>query len=413
MPADGAPRYRTRRMNRARLHPQAPLAIALNALFHVADALCSVFVGAFLYRLSHDFELIMWHYLILYGSAPFVFIAAGWYSQRFDRTHVFRAGLLLHAVYYACFLVLQDRAPDYAIPLGLLLGIAAGIFWAGNNTFSFDVASHGDRDYYFGWLTATTNAARLAAPLLAPVIIGLAPGKLLGYLLLFGLALVVYLAAFALSFRVHADSESRPFHIRRALFPGPDQRDWRLIMLASITLAGSFSIFPFLLGLIMFMSTDSETLTGGYGAFQALVSIVVSYLAGSYIVPRTRKRSMRIAVLALLAAGSLILWRFDLWILVLFGALRSAAMPLFTIPHQSIRYEIIAKSVQYPWQRIEYLCAWEAPLALGRVIMLGALIALSSYLDAYGLRIALFLLCAMRVFTYLLVVRTSVVREAQ
>ena len=118
------------------------------------------------------------------------------------------------------------------------------------------------------------------------------------------------------------------------------------------------------------------------------------------------------AVGALLAAGALILWRLDLWTLVAFGVLRSIGMPLFTIPHSSIRYEVIEKSALDRGQRIEYLVAWEFPLALGRVAMLAALILLSGYLDEYGTRIVLFLLCANRVLTYLLLVNTDVVKNA-
>jgi YQGE family putative transporter len=400
-------------MNRSRLHPQAPLAIALNALFHVADALCSVFVGAFLFRLSQDFGLVMAHYLVLYAVAAPTFLAAGWYAQRHDRTHVFRAGLLLHAVYYGCFLLLQDNSPAYAIPLGALFGVAAGIFWAGNNTFTFDVASHGDRDYYFGWLTSTMNAARLAAPLLSPLIIGMAPSTTTGYLLLFAVALLVYLLSFVLSFRVEPDGERRPFRVWRALLPGKDQRDWRLLMLASATFAGEFSIFPFLLGVVMFVHTSSEAMTGIFGALQALVSIVVAHAAGSFIVPRNRNQYMLAAVLCLLAAGGLILWRFDTWTLFIFGALRSAAMPLFTIPHASIRYDVITNSVRHASERIEYLCSWEVPLAAGRVVMMGLLIGLYALYGEQGLRATLFLLCFNRVFTYLLVTRTDAARAAK
>jgi hypothetical protein len=56
------------------------------------------------------------------------------------------------------------------------------------------------------------------------------------------------------------------------------------------------------------------------------------------------------------------------------------------------------------------MCASEVPLAAGRIIMMLVLLALSGTLDELGLRIALFLLCANRIVTFLIIVRTSVVQ---
>jgi len=398
-------------MIRTPLSRNAWRVLLLNALYHTAEAFCSVFVGVYFYVHSLDFAVVCYHYLALFTVTPCVFLLAGWYSQVRDRVHVFRFGLILHAVYYGALLVLRDQAASHPVLLGATLGVAWGFFWAGNNTLNYDATEAGNRDRFFGWLSALTGSAKLVAPLVSGAILALAPGDGSGFTWIFLAALILYLGAIYMSFRMPADNDRRPFKLGRALFPGPEQRDWRLVMAASATLAGSFYILHFMLALLLFMQTSSEFGVGSFAAAQALIGIAVSYLLGRFIVPRTRKYAMRGGVVLLLMAGLLILFRFDVLAIVVFGCLRSISMPLFGIPHASIRFDVIAKSVADPAQRIEYLCAWEVPLALGRIVTMVALLLMAGWLDEWGIRIVIFLLCANRVLTYALLSQTSVLQR--
>ena len=97
--------------------------------------------------------------------------------------------------------------------------------------------------------------------------------------------------------------------------------------------------------------------------------------------------------------------------LIAFAMLRSVSLPLFGIPHTGIRFEVMQRTVSTASERIEYLCAWETPLAVGRVIMMGILMFLYSWLGDYGLRIALLMLCMNRICTYMLLRSVSFVRD--
>ncbi|MFP4500282.1 MAG: MFS transporter [Candidatus Hydrogenedentota bacterium] len=393
------------------LEPKARLVLILNALYMTADALCSVFVAVYLWKSGQRFEVVCYHYLAIFAVTPVVFLFAGWYSQARDRVHMYRLGLFFHAVYYAAILLLQERSVVYAAPLGALLGMTWGFFWAGNNVFHYDATNADNREYYFGWLTAVSSTARLVAPAIAGLLIQYLPDNRAGYHVIFFLALCIFLAAIVLSWWMPHDRTRRPFRIKRALFPGPEQHDWRLIMAAALALAGAFQLFHVLLGLIMFMETSREGDVGLFASGQALVTIAVAYIAGRLIVPRNRKRAMFLGSMALLAGGVLTFIQINLYTLIAFGFLRSVATPLFQIPHLSARFQVIDQSVETPTQRIEYIAAWEVPLAIGRLVMMGLLVALYLLIGEWGLRITLLLLCVNRFLAYLLVARTSVVRE--
>ncbi len=398
-------------MQERRLERTAWVVIALNVLYAMADSFCSVFVGVYLWVNSLDFQVVCSHYIALYITTPCVFLLAGWYSQARDRVHVYRVGLALHAVYYGTLLILREHSPEHAVGLGVLLGITWGFFWAGNNTFSFDVITPRQRDYYFGWMGAMTGTARMLAPLFSGLIIRFASTPHQGYLWVFAGAVAVYAAAIGVSVWVPPDNVPRPFHIRRALFPGRDQRDWQWIMLASASLAGTFNIFDFLLGLVMFMQTASEVSVGGFSSLQATAGIAVSYALGRFIVPRTRRTSMFWATLLLFGGGVLVVLKLNVATLIVFGFLRSISAPLFGIPHSSVRFDVIDRCVQNRAQRIEYLCAWEVPLAVGRVIMMAILVSLYAVMGEGGIRITLFIICANRFLTYFLITRVSTLRH--
>lgn len=234
----------------------------------------------------------------------------------------------------------------------------------------------------------------------------------MGYYLVFAMAIACYASAFVLSFWMPGDRERRPYRLKRALFPGKDQRDWRLIMIAAFTLAGTFNIFAFLLGLLMYMKTENEVNVGFLASSQSIAAIVTAFFVGRTMAPRSRLKYMRWGVAMLLAAGMLMFTELSLLTLLLFGLLRSTAGPLFGIPHFSLRMDAIANCAEEPHQRIEYISAWEVPLAMGRIVMMLVIIGLSDWLEEgdLGIRITLFLLCTFRIATYFLLSKTSTAR---
>lgn len=379
----------------------------------MAAALSTVFVSVYLWVNSHDLTVICRHYLVLYSVVPVVFMLAGWYSQARDRVHVYRAGLILHAVFYATLLLLRERSVEYAGWLGALLGVTWGTFWVGANTFNFDVTTAGKREYFFGLMQTINAGVSLLAPLLSGAIIKYSSVPAEGYHRVFAIVLGLFVTSLVISLLIPPDNVRRPFKIRRALFPGPDQRDWRLMMLVAASLTGSYTFFPILLGVLMYVQTANELSVGGYGTFQALATLVAAWLVGRMVTPGNRRRFMWWGVATLVAAGVVMLFRLNMATLLLFGLLRSISRPLFGVPHASLNLDIIEDSAEEPAQRIEYLCAWEVALAAGRVSMMALLWVVYVRLDGGDMaaRIMLFMLCAIRLVTYQLVIRSSPLRE--
>lgn len=405
-------RYACDSMKERRLEFTAWVALTLSALYSAAEALCSIFVSVYLWINSQDFLVVCRYHATLYFVTPIFFLLAGWYSQARDRSHVYRLGLVLHAVFYATLLSLGEHSAEYPIFLGAMLGMTWGIYWAGANTFNFDVTRQGKREYFIGLVSSVGGVVSLLSPIVSGIIIRYASTPRAGYHTIFTLVIFLYIVSFILSFLMPPDNVRRPYRILRALFPRKDQRDWQLMMLASASMAGSFNIFPFVLGLLMYMRTGDELSVGGYASFQALASVIVAFFVGRTVTPRTRRGFMRWGVLMLLAAGAVMVFQVSIATLFLFGLLRSVSGPLFGIPYGGLRYDIIAESAEDPAERIEYIAAWEVPLAIGRVLMMFLVMAVYDQLrgNEIALRLILFIICAIRILTYECVVHTKAMR---
>lgn len=387
--------------------------IGLTGLFTMADAMCLVFMSVYFWVNSFDIQIICRFYLTIYVVTPFTFLLAGWYSQIRDRLHVYRAGLALHAFFYGVLLCLQSNAPRYPISLGVFFGVTSGIYWAGANTLNFDVTPKGNREYFYGIINAVTGIMGLIAPLLSGIIIQLAPTQRAGYIYVFCVVVCVYLACFFLSFSLPSDATKRPFHIQEALFPKKEQLDWRLAMWAHLSMTGSFSIFPIILSLLMYIKSNSEISVGVFASLQAFAVIGVSYFTGKCIVTGNRRFFLFLGTILLVLAGVVMLFPLTTLTLVIFGFLRSFSTPLFSIPYSGIRYDIISKCTGNTGQRIEYIAASEVPLALGRIFVMSLMMILFLSLNDHDtvLRIILFGLCLLRIVTYRLIIHTEALQE--
>lgn len=395
------------------IHPQAAITLAMSALFMAAEAFCSIFVSVYLWVNSHDFSIVCWHYLTVFGVTPIFFVIAGGLAQRYDRTWVYRVGVVLSVAFYATLLALGPNVPEYAIPLGVMLGVAWGFFFAGLNTLNYDMSVEGGRELYIGMLMGVVGVAQLISPMVAAFVVAYAPDEQFGYRILFGAAVALYGVNALVSFFITPDHERKPYRVVPALFPPRHQRDWRLVMFSTLTMAGAYNIFTFLLAVIMFMESDSALNVGGLASLQALVGIIASVIAARYIT-RARRRNYMIAGAMLLAAGGLcVIPGITIGSLIALGILRAAAEPLFGVPATGIRFDIIANTINHPSERTAYVCAWEVPLGIGRVIMMAYLATLYYALpeDLLGLRIGILTLACLRIVTVLILLQTDVAKQ--
>ena len=137
----------------------------------MAGSLTGVFVSLFLFVSGGRLGAMAAYSLGMYVGIGATSVVLSGQRGRVGPGGLFRSGVLLTAVQYAALLALGDRADRFVLPLGLLAGIAGGIYWFAMNTYLYDLVGARERLLYYGSNQALTAAAGVALPLVGGLII--------------------------------------------------------------------------------------------------------------------------------------------------------------------------------------------------------------------------------------------------
>jgi YQGE family putative transporter len=170
--------------------------IYLGALWSLGDALAGIFVIVFIFAHS-DLATALFFTGINFFALLLWYIFSGRMMEKISSGTMVRIGLLINALFYLCLFLLRDRAVNFIVPLGLLDGTAAGIFWSGLNLNQYVYSQQHTRVHYFGTQSAINNGMQAVGPIIGAVIITwLGKATVIGfssaYALLFLLTSLVY-----------------------------------------------------------------------------------------------------------------------------------------------------------------------------------------------------------------------------
>lgn len=98
--------------------------LTISALYTLGLSMSNIFVNIFLWRQSHDIELLAVYNICIYLTQLFIFIIAGKWVKRFDRVIILRVGIILISLFFIGLLSLGSHALSVYMLLGAVLGQA-------------------------------------------------------------------------------------------------------------------------------------------------------------------------------------------------------------------------------------------------------------------------------------------------
>lgn len=81
--------------------------LTISALYTLGLSMSNIFVNIFLWRQSHDIELLAVYNICIYLTQLFIFIIAGKWVKRFDRVIILRVGIILISLFFIGSLILR------------------------------------------------------------------------------------------------------------------------------------------------------------------------------------------------------------------------------------------------------------------------------------------------------------------
>ena len=341
-----------------------------------ASTVASIFVNLFVFVVSGQLAALAIFNGAYFFSLTFVFYLTGYVFRRTSPLIPYRWGLVMTAAFYGVLLVLLHRADHYIVWLGLLQGVSQGFFWFGANLMTFDTVAPAQRIRFYGINAAVGSVAGIAGPLLGGALVAFRPG-LTGYLVVFGLALIIYALTYVISFSVPQGPPlgyqplSLSLRLHRIMPLWKDAMKTLMVRGTREAMTGLAGVY------LIYITTRSAFIVGIYSSVSAFSRMLGALAVSRWVTPDSRPRAMWIGVWGMtIGAGFLFLLKLGWGWVFVFATVASFSMPWFTIPNEAIPLDVMDRDQEVTRHRVAFMLSREMSLNTGRLVSMVVLMVL-------------------------------------
>ncbi|MCP3025669.1 MFS transporter [Halobacillus sp. A5] len=341
--------------------------LLIGGLYSLGIFLSSTFVNIYLWKQSNSYTDIALYNLSIYIMQPLTFIFAGKCAKKIDRVIVLRAGVIVLSAFFLAVLIIGERAAQFNILLGSLLGVGYGFYWLAYNVLTFEITEPDTRDFFNGFLGVLQSFGGMTGPLFAGFVISRLD-QLTGYTVIFAISFSFFILAVFISFGLSRRKAKGNFSFRRIILERKYNTNWSRILQAHVAQGFREGTFLFAVTIWVYLLTRDEFILGVYNLVYSGFSFLLFFLVTRIVKPSRRKQAIFYAGLALYLSVLLLLMGESLSLLLFYGAVTGVFFPLLYVPYQSLSYDVIGKSWNAGEMRIEYIVVREIFLNAGRVL---------------------------------------------
>ncbi|BFH64600.1 MFS transporter [Paenibacillus azoreducens] len=342
--------------------------LAVNGLIVLAGALSGTFLNVYLWKSKQDYAMIGWFTIAQQVAVGLTFWIGGKWVKQYNKMNALRAGVVLSGVFYLLVLWGGADIVHWIWPLGLLLGLAIGLFWLAFNVVYFEVTDRENRDLFNGWVGLLGSVTGIVGPWVSGLLITWLKGDK-GYRLVFTISLVIYALCVVLSFFLKKRKNGGAYHWREPITQLQSKGSpWRLMTPGLIAQGVREGVFAFLIGLLVFVATKQEAKLGQFTLITSAISLLTYWLAGKWYKPRFRNTGMLAGALLLWIVILPLLWKTGYGALLIFGIGTSVFMPLYILPMTSSGFDLMGTNPETVEKRVELVVLRELSLMVGRLL---------------------------------------------
>lgn len=337
------------------------------------NAIASTFVNLFVFVVSGQLSDLALFNGAYFFALTFVFYLVAYVLRRRTPLVAYQWGLGLTAVFYGSLLLLLYQAQHYILWLGMLYGVAQGVFWFGANLMTYDTVPSGQRIRFYGLSSAVGSVASIAGPVAGGALVSLIP-DLRGYLLVFGIALGVYGLTYVISFSVPPGPPLGEMPLSVSFRLSSINRDWRTAFQTLIVRGTREGIMGLAGIFLVYMATHKAWVVGVYGGISALARMTGALWVARMVLPGQRVRALWIGTAGMVTAAALLLIGQSWPLVFLYGLVVALSLPWFTVPNEAIPLDIMDRDPGVASRRVAYMLSREIGLNIGRLVSIGLLI---------------------------------------
>ncbi|GIO63891.1 MFS transporter [Paenibacillus cineris] len=352
----------------ARLNRQTILLLAVNGLIVLSGALSGTFLNVYLWKSKQDYAMIGWFTVAQQLAVGLTFWLAGKWVKEYNKMNALRLGIGLTGLFYLLVLWVGEKAIYYIWPLGILLGIAIGLFWIAFNVVYFEVTDPENRDLFNGWVGLLGSITGIVGPWFSGLLISMLKGDR-GYRIIFTTSLIIYALGVVLSFFLKKRKKGGTYAWLEPVKQLKDKGSpWRLMAPGLAAQGIREGVFAFLINLLVFVATKQESKLGQFSLITSAVSLATYWLAGKWFKPAYRSAGMLVGALLLWVVMVPLIWKVNYFTLLLLGIGTAIFMPLYILPMVSSGFDLMGTSDENVEKRVELVVLRELSLMVGRLL---------------------------------------------
>jgi len=352
--------------------------LVANMTYALVLPVIEIFVAAYVMRNSHDVSKVVTYQLSLYTATPIASFLNGILLGRVGAKHLYAAGMVLSGVAMMALMRSTDLTLMGTAALGLVMGLATGLFWANRGFLALASTEDDNRNYYYGVeLFASTLTGVVVPAFIGWIVSGAALFGWFGgvanhaYRMIAGTVFCITVLAAGI---LERGSYRNPAHTRFVFFRF-EALWYRMLELAFLKgLAQGYMVTaPAMLILLL---VGKEGTLGATQAIGGVFSAILLYVVGRSTAPRHRQVVFSVGLILFFVGTVANALFFDTAGVLVFVGCLVLAKPLLDLSYNPIELQVV-DTVAALERRSEYAYFFNHELGLFAGRFLGCAVFLA------------------------------------
>lgn len=327
-------------------------------LVYSQEAFIQFFINIYFWRMTHNIPFLVLYNVVYLICQLIAYFPAGKISKEYSRFVPLRAGLVLKFLFLMLILFLKGSIVDYIVPVAVIGGLGAGLYWSSDDLLKFDLSNPNNRLRFAAVFTILSQIASSMMPLIASLLIVMNGDGVVSYSNIFLASMLLTCLALASTFFI---SKKDRFRSKEYSFSKAARALWkdRNIRIACISTTLSYVNYalPILLGLLLFITSGTELSIGAYQFITVIVAVVANYTVGAIFSRKDYRKLLIYGGLVNFAVIFILFLRQDFTSILIYGILASlfsaASTPFYPMTQDSLsthakgRKELVDLRVEY------------------------------------------------------------------
>lgn len=353
--------------------------------------------------------------ILIFKLWQFIFIPIGalfsdFCTNRIGPIKTYILSILINIIYVSLIISFRESAVNYLIILGVLNGLVIGSRALPWNVLFQDKVTDENRGRFGGVRRSLDGIRSIILPAICAFYIG-GGGS---YLILFISSVFLYILSVVSIFTLRPDKFiSKPIRLLESLRNYVTNRDLKLLLRATFMIGLRSSILVSIWDIVALTLIGGMTSWGVYKTIFGIVTVILSYIIGNKLNLLRSRFGASLSAIAFFLGMTVLALNFNLQGFLIYSLAAAFFNASFWNSLDIIRAQIIKRNIFDDGLVDETKFIKEIPLCIGRVIPIFILLETNaSFEENFVLRIIILVVGIMPFIVYLILSKSSVVKQA-